>query len=117
MKSPLGYVGLVLMGMALGSVVQAQQTSPGPAPAAQMQTIVTGMTTKLDAVKSTSPDKAYTADMSAISKAVIGLCKQEIAKGDKPSARALATKLLTVQQEYDAQIQSLDQTFHIDHSP
>ena len=117
MKSPLGYVGLVLMGMALGSVVQAQEASPSQGAAAHMQTIVSGMTTKLDAVKSMNPDKAYTADMAVISNAVIGLCKQEIAKGNKPAARALATKLLTVQQEYDAQIQSLDQTFNIEHSP
>ena len=114
MKSPLGYVGLVLMGMTLGSVVQAQQNS---APAAQMQTLVSGMTTKLDAVRSTDPDKAYTADMAVISKAVIGLCKQEIAKGSKPSAKALAAKLLTVQQEYDAEIENLNRTFNIDHSP
>jgi len=117
MKSPLGYVGLVLMGMALGSVVQAQQASPNPAPAAHMQTIVSSMTSKLAAVKSTDPDKAYTADMATISTAVIGLCKQEIAKGNKPSAKALATKLLTVQQEYDAQIEDLNRTFNIEHSP
>lgn len=117
MKSPLGYVGLVLMGMALGSVVQAQQTSPSATPTAQMQTIVSGMTTKLDAVRSTDPDKNYTADMAAISKAVIGLCKKEIAGGNKPSAKALATKLLTVQQEYDAEIEDLNRTFSIDHSP
>jgi uncharacterized protein (DUF305 family) len=114
MKNPLGSVGLVLFGMTLGGVAMAQQAAD---PNAQMHAITGQLQTKLGSVTAKSPDKVYVDDMAAISPAIIRLCKMEIKYGKMPQARAEADKLLTVQQEYDAQIQEMDRLFNIQRSP
>jgi hypothetical protein len=115
MKNPLGSIGLVLFGMTLGSVAFAQQATP--APDAQMHTIATQLEAKLNRVATNDADRAYSADMAAISPAIIALCKKELAYGKRAAVKVEADHLLTVQQQYDAQIQEMERAFNIDHSP
>ena len=62
-------------------------------------------------------DRAYVEAISAISPAIVTLCKKEIAIGRNASIKAAAAKILSVGQEQEQWIAEYERQFHIDHSP
>lgn len=62
-------------------------------------------------------DRAYVGAMSAISPAIVALCKKEIAIGKNTSIKAAAAKILSVGQEQERWIAEYEREFHIEHSP
>lgn len=126
-------VGLLSLSVIGGSLIAARLVAPTAA-LAQATTVtgsatdpMTRITAKMErrlarngalTIETTEKDvdRAYVGAMSAITPAIIALCRQEIASGKDASIKAAASKILSVGQEQERSIAEYEQRFHIDHS-